>query len=124
MAKPPKGRGWADVGYHGVIEYDGGFFQGRPDNTLGAHVAGHNDGNLGICLVGESKFTEQQFAALGWWIENKMRAYGISVEKVFCHYEWDTGNAQGKTCPNLHAAIIREWIALRDDSLIEPYVLR
>ncbi|WP_292066018.1 N-acetylmuramoyl-L-alanine amidase [Brevundimonas sp. UBA7664] len=64
--------GWRDVGYHYVIRRDGRVEKGRPDTVVGSHVKGHNDGSLGICLVGgvkpnmtaETNFTEAQYAAL------------------------------------------------------------
>ncbi|MGH7027357.1 N-acetylmuramoyl-L-alanine amidase [Brevundimonas sp.] len=67
-----KKQGWRDVGYHYVIRRNGVVEKGRPDNVIGAHVAGHNDGSLGICLVGgvkpdmtaETNFTPAQYDAL------------------------------------------------------------
>ncbi len=72
-APKPQGRGWRDVGYHYVIRRDGRVEKGRPDNVMGAHVEGHNDGSLGICMVGgvkadgktaETNFTAAQYASL------------------------------------------------------------
>lgn len=45
-------RGWATIGYHYVIRRDGTLETGRPEPTIGAHVAGHNATSLGVCLVG------------------------------------------------------------------------
>lgn len=45
-------RGFNDVGYHYVIKRDGTVQKGRPDHVVGAHVAGHNTGSLGICCIG------------------------------------------------------------------------
>jgi N-acetylmuramoyl-L-alanine amidase len=67
-----KAKGWRDIGYHYVIRRDGKVEKGRADNIMGAHVTGHNDGSLGICMVGgvkpdltaEINFTPAQFAAL------------------------------------------------------------
>lgn len=67
-----KAKGWRDVGYHYVIRRDGRVEKGRADNVMGAHVEGHNDGSLGICLVGgvkpnmtaETNFTPAQYTAL------------------------------------------------------------
>lgn len=47
-----KARGWADIGYHYVIRRDGSLEVGRDEAKVGAHVKGHNQGSLGICLVG------------------------------------------------------------------------
>lgn len=66
-------RGFRDVGYHYAIRRDGRVEKGRPDNVMGAHVEGHNDGSLGICMIGgvkadgktaETNFTAAQYASL------------------------------------------------------------
>src|SRR3990172_1704713 len=49
---PPKGRGWSDVGYHFVVLINGNIQIGRPLETPGAHVAGHNAESIGICYIG------------------------------------------------------------------------
>lgn len=67
-----EGNGWSDIGYHFVIRRAGLVENGRPISRQGAHVSGHNAGNIGICLVGglnmesqpENNFTPEQFAAL------------------------------------------------------------
>lgn len=51
-------RGWADIGYHFLIDGDGRVAEGRPANVLGAHAAEANGGNLGISLMGN--FNVQQ----------------------------------------------------------------
>ncbi len=45
-------QGWADLGYHYVIDPAGRTYAGRTLWGPGAHVAGTNRGNLGICLMG------------------------------------------------------------------------
>ncbi|RJL08397.1 N-acetylmuramoyl-L-alanine amidase [Paracoccus siganidrum] len=45
-------RGFNDVGYHYIIKRDGTVQKGRADSTVGAHVAGHNTGSIGICCIG------------------------------------------------------------------------
>ena len=50
--KPPKGRGWLDIGYHYVIHLDGSIHTGRPIETAGAHTLNHNHDSIGICYVG------------------------------------------------------------------------
>lgn len=47
-----RARGWRGIGYHYVIRRDGRVEQGRPENQVGAHVAGWNSVSLGVCLVG------------------------------------------------------------------------
>lgn len=45
-------RGWCDVGYHYLVGDDGRVFEGRPAAYIGAHVANHNTGNIGVSFVG------------------------------------------------------------------------
>jgi len=44
--------GWSDIGYHWLIDRDGAVLSGRPETVIGSHVAGHNSGSIGICLIG------------------------------------------------------------------------
>ena len=63
---------WRDIGYHYVIRRNGEIEAGRPIDQPGAHVRGHNETSLGICLVGgidehgsaEDNFTKEQKRAL------------------------------------------------------------
>ena len=47
-----KDRGWKDIGYHYLIDRNGTVATGRPVEQVGAHVAGHNTGTIGVCLIG------------------------------------------------------------------------
>ena len=65
-----KERKWSGIGYHKVIlnghresvrpyvaADDGVVEDGRPLDTMGAHVLGHNSDSIGICLIGRNHFT-------------------------------------------------------------------
>lgn len=43
---------FGQVSYHWVIELDGNKVRTLNDDQKGAHVGGHNTGNIGICYVG------------------------------------------------------------------------
>jgi len=59
-----RARGWSGIGYHRVIlngwvtetefrpECDGMIQAGRALECVGAHVRGHNETSIGICLIG------------------------------------------------------------------------
>lgn len=47
-----KARGWSGIGYHFFVRTDGTREVGRSLATVGAHVGGHNTGNIGICYAG------------------------------------------------------------------------
>jgi N-acetylmuramoyl-L-alanine amidase len=96
-------RGWRDIGYHWLIDRDGTVLPGRPETQIGAHVAGHNTGTIGISLFGgiTSKprdlfgrnFTEAQRVALVARIQDiKQRTKLLWIKG---HNEFDSG----KACP-------------------------
>ena len=43
---------WAGIGYHYLIRLDGTIEAGRPEDTAGSHVSGHNSDSLSIVYVG------------------------------------------------------------------------
>ena len=43
---------FGQISYHHVVELDGTDIRTLPDDQRGAHVGGHNTGNIGICYVG------------------------------------------------------------------------
>lgn len=47
-------RGWSDIGYHYVIEMEGGLVRGRPLELIGAHALGHNETSIGVCITGHN----------------------------------------------------------------------
>ena len=51
---PPKGNGWADIGYHYVIGLHGELWEGRDVDRQGAHCkeGGHNRNSIGVCYIG------------------------------------------------------------------------
>ena len=56
-------RGWAGIGYHFVIRWDGTLEIGRPLHKQGSHTAGYNDVSLGVVMSGnfeEGEPTEEQ----------------------------------------------------------------
>ena len=60
-------KGFADIGYHFVIDEVGQIYEGRSITTRGAHTGGHNTGTIGIVLLGnfeESDPTTEQLTSL------------------------------------------------------------
>ena len=83
-----KARGWTGIGYHYVITRDGKLHTGRSLDKIGAHVAGHNTGSIGICLVGglgrdlnpAPAFTKAQWRTLKKWCAEILEIYeGITI---------------------------------------------
>ncbi len=96
------------VGYHYVIEIDGAVRAGRPVHETGAHVAGHNDNTLGICLVGQDQFAQAQWDALRTLVESiqsiAVQRMGLTIEATFGHRDLD----DNKICPGFD---VIEWIS-------------
>lgn len=114
---PPKGNGWADIGYHWVIKRDGTLEKGRPEEKQGAHCAA-NGGNLdsiGVCMVGGVRregaklVTENNFTPEQWWtlkqvLEDLTRRYP-KIVSIKGHRDYD----KGKDCPSFN---VGEWLKL------------
>jgi len=96
-------KGWADIGYHYVIDEDGTVARGRPVEKAGAHVKGHNANSIGVCLLGghggsandkfEDNFTQAQANALRTLIAGLKREYP-SITKISGHNQY-----AAKACP-------------------------
>ena len=44
---------WSGIGYHFLVRKDGTIYQGRPEDTIGAHAKGANHDSIGICAEGD-----------------------------------------------------------------------
>lgn len=93
-------RGWADIGYHYVIDQQGMIRAGRDLYVIGAHCRAHNKNSIGICLMGNEKFTKAQgIALLQLCIRLGIR---FPITKVTPHNEYN----ENKTCPNISLEFI------------------
>ena len=88
--------GWSDVGYHYFIQSSGNLQKGRDNTRPGAHVRGHNQDSIGICLHGKNNFTEAQFVSLRNLIQGMLRDFNLTIFDVYGHRDFDNS----KTCPN------------------------
>lgn len=113
-------RGWRDIGYHFLIDRDGTIAKGRPLDQIGAHVAGHNTGTIGISLFGghgsaetdqfAENFTPEQDKALRGLIADLRAAHGgLSISG---HNEY-----AAKACPGFTVA---EWWAQKPVTQAQP----
>lgn len=89
-----KARGWRDIGYHFVIRRNGAIEFGRKLEIAGAHVKGHNSDSIGVCLIGDTKFNPEQFAALKE-LHGLLKRIYPDIEH-YGHHDFTTL----KTCPN------------------------
>lgn len=86
-------RGWAGIGYHGVIRRDGRYEPGRDLERAGAHAYGHNADSLAVCLVGgqgedggpENNFTAAQMQTLEALVTAGRRQFNVPDEGIMGH---------------------------------------
>jgi N-acetylmuramoyl-L-alanine amidase len=93
--------------YHWIVELDGNSHRSLQDNVRGAHVAGHNSGNIGVCYVGgcdvrmepKDTRTPAQKASLDQLVSDYRTKYpGITV---LGHRDWP---GVKKACPSFDVA--------------------
>lgn len=56
--------GYEDIGYHYVIPEDGVIETGRNLSMVGAHCFGRNSKSIGVCLIGDFRYTEPSMRQL------------------------------------------------------------
>lgn len=85
-------KGWADIGYHYVIDPSGRIWEGRPLTWQGAHAGTPelNVGNIGVALIGD--FTLQQPTAsqkksMADLLDSLCSRYHVDRSHVFTHKE-------------------------------------
>ena len=95
-----------DIGYHYVIgnwflwTIDGKIYQGRSEQTEGAHAFWYNAESLWICLIGNFdryKPTSLQLESLYTLLEDKIHHYKVDIKNVLWHNELIMKNI--KSCP-------------------------
>tara|TARA_B100001175_G_C19319908_1_gene547224 strand:+ start:370 stop:774 length:405 start_codon:yes stop_codon:yes gene_type:complete len=87
--------GWDGIGYHKIILRNGSIENGRPEYWIGAHVKGLNKISLGVCLVGRTKFTDNQFKSLKTVLKGWKKKYTKAI--ILGHRD---STKTKKTCPN------------------------
>ncbi len=101
--------GWADIGYHYLIDSVGRVVEGRELVWQGAHVGGSNNrGNVGICLIGnfdKERPTRAALASLDRLVYELQSELQIPRKNVRPHKAW-TATA----CPGKH---LMPWFAQR-----------
>ncbi len=91
-------RAWGDIGYNYLIDPLGNIYEGRygGDGVIGAHVLCHNNGTIGVAIIGNyehNEISEPAMDALVWLMAKKAKQYGIDPE--------GTGSFRGKNVANL-----------------------
>ena len=98
--------GWADIGYHFLIDPGGEVWEGRPLAAQGAHAGNSesNRGNIGVCLMGN--FETQtvpagQAAALVRLLDTLREHFGLDRSAVQPHSRY-----RSTACPGRYLAAI------------------
>lgn len=91
------------IGYHHIIGRGGQIWPGRHPDERGAHALGNNSDSIGICLVGMSKFTRPQWAALSLICD----AYRRDIPGLRIIGHMDAPGAATE-CPGFD---VRDWLA-------------
>jgi len=106
-------KGWGDIGYHYLVDREGRIWQGRSLAWQGSHVKGSNEGNIGICCLGNFEVEQpsrRQLDALKVLLRRLSGQHGIDPACVRTHQEWPGAHT---ACPgrNLQSAFERAWRA-------------
>lgn len=98
--------GWADLGYHFMIDPDGRVWEGRSLQYVGAHAsrdpntgANHNLGNIGVCLLGNFEQEDPSSAALASLeslLDGLRQQHGIAHRQVFGHTHFKATDCPGQ----------------------------
>jgi hypothetical protein len=83
-------RGFADVGYHFVIDRAGRVWEGRPAKFQGAHVRNNNEHNLGVMCLGNFDIqspTDAQLRSLAATVAHLRRQFNVSPKRIYTHRE-------------------------------------
>lgn len=93
-------RGWADIGYHLIVDPQGRIWQGRPMNLQGAHVKDNNPHNLGVLVMGnfeEQHPTREALTVLDELLAQQAMANRVPLSAIRTHQEWAS-----TACPGRH----------------------
>ncbi|MCC7407250.1 MAG: N-acetylmuramoyl-L-alanine amidase [Phycisphaeraceae bacterium] len=94
------GKGWADIGYHYVIDRAGRVWQGRDVRYQGAHVQQNNENNVGVMLLGnfeQQKPSSSQMVTVVDVLRSLMRQYKVPIKRVYTHRELKPTICPGKS---------------------------
>jgi len=93
--------GWADCGYHYLVDYNGRIYQGREIFVRGCHVAGGNTGRLGVCALGNYETAQEpteelieSLVKLFAWYSNFLTIQNDQIQGHFFYNE--------TACPGQH----------------------
>ncbi len=96
--------GWADIGYHYIVDPQGRVWEGRPIALQGAHVKIANPRNMGILVLGNFEVerpTEQATSAVERFIVEQMRLHRVPASQIYTHRELAATACPGRNLQRL-----------------------
>lgn len=107
IEKIHKANGWSQCGYHFLVDREGVIHPMRPESITGAHVAGHNSGNIGISYIARGSdthssdpfgtyMTEKQMEGLAIITAQICRKYKLKITDIWGHNDFE---GVAKACP-------------------------
>lgn len=105
-------KGWADIGYHFVIDPQGRVWEARTLAKQGAHVENNNENNMGIMVMGNFDVhapTAAATTAVDRFVAAQMQRYRVPLNRVYTHRE-----LKSTACPG--SRLQRYMIATRSSS--------
>jgi hypothetical protein len=106
-----RGKGWADIGYHFIVDRGGRVWEGRDMRYQGAHVKNRNEGNIGVMCLGNFELqspSEKQLETLENLLACLRAEHRISRSCVRTHREWPGAKT---ICPGRN--LQREMVEIR-----------
>ncbi|HTL52337.1 MAG TPA: peptidoglycan recognition family protein [Planctomycetota bacterium] len=79
-----------DIGYHYIIDRQGNLWHGRDLKYQGAHVKDHNEGNIGVMIMGnfeDQDPTRAQLDTANHVLPALMKRYKVELDHVRSHRE-------------------------------------
>lgn len=93
------------IGYHYVIEISGAVIVGRTHEEIGAHCEGFNHRSIGVCLIGRTEFTRDQWNELRAIVQHLQGS--LAIAEIVGHRDTITDPEKAKDCPGFD---VRAWL--------------
>ena len=93
-------KGYADIGYHYLIDGVGDLFEGRTLRARGAHTGGYNTGTVGVVLLGNFNVVDPFTRA--WQTLSRLISYlrdAYHITHVAGHHDFQPEETE---CPGAH----------------------
>lgn len=103
-----RSKNWGDIGYHFAIDRAGRVWQCRPLTWQGAHVKDHNEGNLGILVMGNfdrQSPTQPQLNQMRRFTRQMMSSHHVPAGRLRTHQEWAATACPGRNLQSRFAAM-------------------